>query len=261
VNFFSIFKRNFIFLFKKKIDIDKIKIDNNSLDKLFLYFGSDKANKISKKHQSTHRNHKLGHGFTKFYEKHLNKFKKQKIRILEIGSLQGASAAAFAKYFPKAEIYCIDINLRNFEYSSNRISVFGMDSSNPKMIKNFLVKIKFDQFKKGFDVIIDDGSHILSDQLKALNFFYKHVSNKGFYIIEDYKFSNYFKHLKDVNDLTINEVIHKINKKNFFHSPLIDKEVLKDLFRSVKNIYKHKGNSAKSDIVFFEKKPCLRKIN
>ena len=254
MNFFSIFKKNFKYLFKKKINIDEINLTNNSLDELFYYFGSDKANKISPKHQATHHNNKFGHGFTKFYENHLNKLKEKKIRILEIGSLKGASAAAFAKYFPQAEIYCIDINLRNFVYSSDKIKVFGMNSSNPKMMKNFLTKIKFSQFKKGFDVIIDDGSHILSDQLKALNFFYRNLSESGFYIIEDYKFPNYFKHLNDVNDFTINEIINKINKKETFNSMLVNNEVIKDLLNSTKKIYQYRGNSSESDIVFFEKK-------
>ena len=138
MNFFSIFKRNLIFLLKKKIDIDKLDIPYNSIDELFFYFGSDKAYEISLKHQTTHRNHKFGHGFSKFYERHLTKFKKKKIKILEIGSLQGASAAAFVKYFPHAEIYCIDINLRNFKYSSDKINVFGMNSSNSKMMKEHL---------------------------------------------------------------------------------------------------------------------------
>ena len=41
-----------------------------------------------------------GHGYSIFYEKKLEKFKNKKINILEIGSYAGASAAAFAKYFP-----------------------------------------------------------------------------------------------------------------------------------------------------------------
>lgn len=254
MNFFSIFKRNLIFLLKKKIDIDKLDIPYNSIDELFFYFGSDKAYEISLKHQTTHRNHKFGHGFSKFYERHLTKFKKKKIKILEIGSLQGASAAAFVKYFPHAEIYCIDINLRNFKYSSDKINVFGMNSSNSKMMKSFLSKIQFDQFNKGFDIIIDDGSHILSDQLKALNFFYKNLSRGGFYIIEDYKFPNYYKHLNDVDDLTISEVISNIQNKKTFNSTIINKEVVEYILISIKDIFEYKGRSSESDIVFFEKK-------
>ncbi|MDC0544865.1 hypothetical protein OAO00_00005, partial [Pelagibacteraceae bacterium] len=54
-----------------------------------------------------------GHGYSKFYTNHLNHLKNEQINILEIGSYAGASAAAFAKYFPKANIFCFDVNISN----------------------------------------------------------------------------------------------------------------------------------------------------
>ena len=64
-------------------------------------------------------------------------------------------------------------------------------------INKFLTQINFYEKIKNFDIIIDDGSHIQSDQLLNLNFFYKFIDEGGFYIIEDYKFPKYFKHLND----------------------------------------------------------------
>ena len=93
MNFFSLFKRNFIYKFKKKIQIDKDGINNISLDDLFQYYGSDKANQFKIANRQ-------GHGYSKFYSTHLHDLKEKKINILEIGSFAGASAAAFAKYFP-----------------------------------------------------------------------------------------------------------------------------------------------------------------
>jgi hypothetical protein len=135
LNFFSLFKRNLIFKFKKKINIDKHNnFTNASLDFLFNHYKTDKGSFFNKD---------LGSGFSKFYENHLNKFKNDNINILEIGSYSGASAAAFAKYFPNSKIYCLDINLRNFIYRSDRIFPYGIDSSNNKMLLNFLNKIDF----------------------------------------------------------------------------------------------------------------------
>ena len=61
MNFLSLYKRNLIYKFKKKIQIDRDDFESNSLDTLFNYYGSDKANifKIS---------NKIGHGYSKFYE-------------------------------------------------------------------------------------------------------------------------------------------------------------------------------------------------
>ena len=93
MNFFSLFKRNLIFKFKKKIDIDKdIFPKDIDLDKLFYFYKTDKSNYLNE-------NNKYGHGYSEFYEKHLSKFKDKNLNILEIGSYSGASASAFVKYF------------------------------------------------------------------------------------------------------------------------------------------------------------------
>ena len=137
-----------------------------NLDEIFKYFGCNKASEALDK-MST------GHGYSKFYEKYLNFYKNKKINILEIGSFAGASAASFVKYFPHSTVYCLDINLTNFKYKSKKIKVFGMDISKKKMINNFYKKIKITSENEFFDIIIDDGSHKLSDILISLGNFLK----------------------------------------------------------------------------------------
>ena len=245
LNFFSLFKRNLIFKFKKKINIDKHNnFKNASLDFLFNHYNTDKGSVFNKN---------LGSGFTKFYENHLNKFKNDNINILEIGSYSGASAVAFAKYFPNSKIYCIDINLRNFIYKSKKIFPYGIDSSNKKMLLNFLNKIYFFNKIKYFDIIIDDGSHMLSDQLFSLDFFYRYVKKKGFYIIEDYCFSEYFERNNDIKDYKVSEIISFINNKTNFSSKIISNNTIKEIYSTINKVHFYKGNTQLSDIAFFEK--------
>ena len=136
MNFLSIFKRNLIFKLKKKIDIDKDQFNNNvQLDELFSFYKTDKANYI----KSTKI---YGHGYAKFYEKHFSNLRDKKLNILEIGSYSGASAAAFVKYFKDINIYCLDINLTKFLYKSKKIHPFGLDVSNNKMVKKFLINLQ-----------------------------------------------------------------------------------------------------------------------
>ncbi len=247
MNFLSLIKRNFLYKFKKKINIDQDHVKQESLDNLFSQYNTDKANFINNGKDK-------GHGYAKFYETHLSKFKDDNIKILEIGSFAGASAAAFAKFFPKAQIYCLDINLSNFKYSSKRIHPYGVNSSDKKMMTKLLLKIDFFNSIKNFDVIIDDGSHKLSDQLKALDFFFKYVGSEGFYIIEDYKFPNYFNHLNDINELKINELIDKIKNNKVIKSELLSQDTIYEIIANNKEIFEYKGNTESSDIVFFEKK-------
>ena len=246
MNFLSLLKRSLIYKLKKKTNVDLDGIEHSSLDKLFSHYGTDKSEYCKDKKNKTH-------GFSKYYEKHLSFLKEKKIKILEIGSFSGASAAAFSKYFSNCEIYCLDINISNFKYYSKKIHVFGLDTSNPEMVTKFLKKISLKETFKYFDIIIDDGSHKQSDQLNALNHFYEYLVDGGFYVIEDYKFPNYFKHLNDVNDINIDELINHILKKKLFSSSLISTYVINLLLNTNKNIYKYKGNTDISDMVLIEK--------
>ena len=239
-------KRSLIYKLKKKTNVDLDGIEYSSLDKLFSYYGTDKSEYSKDKKNKTH-------GFSKYYEKHLSFLKEKKIKILEIGSFSGASAAAFSKYFSNCEVYCLDINISNFRYYSKRINVFGLNSSNPKMVSKFLKKINLKETFKYFDIIIDDGSHKNSDQLNTLNHFYQYLVDGGFYVIEDYKFSDYFRHLNDVDDIKIDELADHVSKKKRFSSSLVSSQVIDLLINTNKNVYKYKGNTDISDIVFFEK--------
>ena len=132
MNFFSLFKRNLIFKFKKKISIDNDNLTSKSLDFLFHEYGSDKSN-IFKPNQ------KPGHGYSIYYEKKLEQDKNKNLNILEIGSYSGASAAAFTKFIPNSKIYCFDINIANFKYKSKNINVFGLDINNHTKVERIII--------------------------------------------------------------------------------------------------------------------------
>ena len=247
MNFFSLFKRNLIYKFKKKtsIDIDNIKL--NTLDELFHHYGSDKANVFK-------LNNKSGHGFSKFYEKNFKKFKDKKINILEIGSYAGGSAAAFVKYFPNINIFCFDINISNFKYKSKKIHVFGIDINNEKKINKILDSIFLQYNIDGFDLIIDDGSHNLSDILNGLKFFFQYVKSNGIYIIEDFKHPNYYSYNKNINHIFIDELLNNLQNKKISISNVFTQNDQIDLINQIEKIESYKGNLDDSDIAFINKK-------
>ena len=121
MNLRNLYNGTIYYYLKPKINIDNDKSHiNNNLENLFKQYGTDKANSIA---------NRIGHVYTKFYLKHLKNFKKKNINILEIGSYSGASAAAFSKFFRKAKIFCLDINISNFKYRSKKIKVFALDAA------------------------------------------------------------------------------------------------------------------------------------
>ena len=238
MNFFSLFKRNIIYLLKNKINIDEDKFGKKTtLDYLFKKYETDKSN--------------TSHGFSKYYTNHLNRLKNKRINFLEIGSARGGSAAAFVHYFDKSNVFCLDVNLTLVKYKSDKINFFGLDSSNSKMLSKFLENVDEKFSVKKFDVIIDDGSHILSDQLFSINYFYKYLKKGGYYIIEDYKFPNYFKRCNDVDENTIDIIIKKLKSNMIIKSQILQNDTINKLYKA--KIFTYKGRTKISDIVFFQK--------
>lgn len=117
------------------------------------------------------------HGYNRFYEDYLNKYRKKKFNFLEIGMDYGESMKLWRDYFKNANIFGLEIQQ---EYKDERINVVKGDQSNIIDLKN-LVKIT-----KKCDVILDDGSHVPEHQLISFNYlFEKCLSEGGVYIIED----------------------------------------------------------------------------
>ena len=247
MNFFSIFKRNIIYKLKKKITIDKDNLNNKSLDELFHHYGSDKADIFKKTNNE-------GHGYSIFYENHLKDFKDKKINILEIGSYAGASAAAFAKYLPNANIFCFDVNISNFAYDSKKIHVYGIDINNENKVTKILKKIFAQNNIDTFDIVIEDGSHNLSDILCSLKLFFKYLKKNGIFIIEDFKYPNYFSYNKNIDHILVDDFLKNIEDKKYSNSSIFNKEDQKYLMESVSKIEVNKGNLKSSDICFIKKK-------
>jgi len=247
LNFFSLFKRNIIYKLKKKILIDIDKVEGKSLDKLFQFYGSDKGNYFE-------AGNTKGHGYSDFYTSQLDNLKDNKINILEIGSYAGSSAAAFVKYFSKANIFCLDINISNFKYKSEKIHVYGIDIKNLSKVKKTLNKIFQENHINNFDIIIDDGSHNLKDILLTLNFFFRYLKKNGTFIIEDFKHPNYYQYNRNLNHILLDEFLENIEKKKISNSSIFTEEDQIYLINSIKNINIKKGNLIDSDICFIEKK-------
>ena len=244
MNFFSLFKRKILYKLKKKLNIDSDTISTGNLDKLFHYYGSDKADIF----RSTKEK---GHGFSKFYSNKLNHLRDKYINILEIGSYSGASAAAFKKYFKNSKIYCFDINISNFKYSSKDLNVFGLDISDKKKLNKTLKEIGVKQ--EYFDLVIDDGSHNLSDMIFSLKYLFKYLTKKGIYIIEDFKHPNYYQYNRNIDHILIDELIGNLKDKKFFESNILDKNDQDYFFDNITKIETFKGNLKDSDILFIEK--------
>ena len=247
MNFFSLFKRNLIYKFKNKIPIDDDNVKTHSLDELFHQYGSDKANLFIETQEKSH-------GYSVFYEKELKKFKNVNTNILEIGSYSGGSAAAFSKYLPKSNIFCFDINISKFKFTSKKIHVFGLDINNLSKVKKNLRNIHEKYIVNNFDLIIDDGSHDLKDILVNLKTFFKYLKKNGLYVIEDFKHPNYYIRNRNIEHILIDELIKNLENKFISNSTILTEDEQEFLIKNIDSIEIFKGNLEDSDICFIKKK-------
>jgi len=115
------------------------------------------------------------------YEHYFSKFVGKSPKILEIGILGGGSIELWLKYFGKGtQVVGVDINpdCLSYKYDGNAEIIIGDQSSVP-FWQSLLSK------HPEFDIIIDDGSHIMSHQITTLQQTFPHIKDCGVYLCED----------------------------------------------------------------------------
>ena len=113
------------------------------------------------------------------YDKHFNTNRFNVKTFVEIGVLNGDSLRMWKEYFPNATIYGIDIDPRCTINEDERIKILIGDQNDDE----FLLKIKKEI--PNIDILLDDGSHITTHQIKTFNYLYENINKNGFYAIED----------------------------------------------------------------------------
>jgi hypothetical protein len=125
---------------------------------------------------------KIQHGYLEVYDPIFSDYLDREINLLELGIHKGGSLLLWKDYFPKAHIFGVDLNAPEQLNNEDRIKVFsGMQQD-----KNFLTSVA-NNAPNGFDIIIDDASHI--GELTRISFwhlFENHLNPGGVYVIEDW---------------------------------------------------------------------------
>ena len=107
----------------------------------------------------------------------------KEITLLEIGVLKGGSLLLWRDYFSQGTIVGIDIKLPERFVPTERIRVHQGSQSDTK----FLTEVAQREAPEGFDIIIDDASHIADLTRKSFwHLFDNHLKPGGLYAIEDW---------------------------------------------------------------------------
>lgn len=122
------------------------------------------------------------HNYMDFYEQTLAPYRNTTNCVMEIGVKEGGSIRMWSEYYPHAEIIGVDIVDPPGEYPEATIIVG--DATNPATFEHL----------DNFDVIIDDGSHRLKDQLATFHLLWPKLNPNGVYLIEDIHDLEYVQH-------------------------------------------------------------------
>jgi len=118
------------------------------------------------------------HTYIDEYEKLLGQYRENST-VLEIGICQGESLKMWEEYFINSNVYGIDITDQYIKdlIAENKYNIIIGDASSENILKHLNDLI--------FDVIIDDGSHLINDQINSFNILKNRMKPNGIYIIED----------------------------------------------------------------------------
>ena len=125
-----------------------------------------------------------------------------------------------------------------FKYSSKRIKNFFIDSSERSSIdKNILSK------EISFDIIIEDASHMLKDQIISLFMLFKILNPGGYFIVEELDFPESKDNMRiNQSPPDLKTILKNILKKEDFTSTYISQKEKEYFLKNYEFIKFYKGN-------------------
>ena len=246
---------NLFYLPKTKNLDDYSKKNQNLFQKdlnyLCEYFNSDKGEKFTNQYAKPSKQVDkkiIAHGYARIYEKYLKERKDKNLNIIELGSFYGNASAAFYFYFKNSKIYSVDINPDMYLYRSKRLKNFFTDtSSRSSIVKNILSR------NIEFDLIIEDASHMLKDQIISLFILFKNLKSGGLFIVEEIDFPEKREDMRVGQEFPdLKTILNKIINKENFHSKYINENEKKYFLENFDTIKFYTGNI--NEIAIIKKK-------
>jgi len=117
-----------------------------------------------------------------FYDELFEKYRAQKLSLLEIGIQNGGSLETWKTFFAQAKVIVgcdIDKRCGDLQYDDSRVHVVVGDANQKITIDKIMA------ISNNFDIIIDDGSHQSNDILNSFLLYFPLVKPGGLYVIED----------------------------------------------------------------------------
>ncbi len=122
----------------------------------------------------------LGESYLHIYERYLGPLRTAtSLHLLEIGVRGGHSLRMWKEYFPNAQVYGLDIDPDCGRHAESRIEIVTASQNDASALQALAERAG------GFDIVVDDASHINHLTCASLEILFPHLNPGGFYIIED----------------------------------------------------------------------------
>jgi methyltransferase family protein len=133
------------------------------------------------------RLHKWMHYF-EVYDRHFARFREQSPVVVEFGVSQGGSLEMWKDYFgPGARLYGVDINPECKRFERDGVRIFIGDQSDRTFLRSIAKEIPY------IDILIEDGGHMMDQQIATFEELFPVVQPNGVYLCEDLH-TSYWRH-------------------------------------------------------------------
>jgi SAM-dependent methyltransferase len=123
--------------------------------------------------------HKWKHYFP-IYERHFHGWVDKTVTFVEIGCGQGGSLQMWKRYFgPYARIVGLDIDPKCKAFEEDQIDIRIGAQQDQAFLDSVIAEFGPP------DIVLDDGSHVMSHVCAAFNFLYPRLPVSGVYLVED----------------------------------------------------------------------------
>jgi hypothetical protein len=123
--------------------------------------------------------HKWKHYFP-IYERHFKDFVYKPTTFIEIGCGRGGSLQMWKQYLgPHARIVGIDINPQCKKFAEDQIEIYIGAQQDSAFLQRVIDRVGIP------DIVVDDGSHVMSHLVETFGFLYPKMLKNGVYLVED----------------------------------------------------------------------------
>jgi SAM-dependent methyltransferase len=185
------------------------------------------------------------HNYLNIYERYFGKYRDTLENFLEIGLWEGESLRMWRDYFNVGNLVGVDIlDLSHIELKNTTILI------GDQSVRADLESIA-DRSYKQFDIIIDDGGHMMHQQQITLGCMFKYLKPGGIFVIEDLHTCGNPSYTRGSDTETLN-MLHTYNTTGKIESNCMTLEEITYLEQNIKELNIERGDV--SEIAFIIKK-------